>query len=267
MQQSIENFVKQYNSEATKKQYKSFLVKLDNDIGLNNDAPVLKAYVENLKLGDKTKQDKCFIIIAYLKYAKKPLFTFDKKPIERDVANKPKLADRKELQDVLNKAEINNIEHKLLLSLLLNYPQVLRTDLADVKVKNFDKKVDPHYFDGNIVFPVIRKTKFKSIVMVLNDADKVLADQIVKNATSEFLLTISSKDRNNSYTKLIKRITKKYLGTSLSQTNFRSILASDDAKEFKVDRDFIDKVNILENRAKLRGHSLLTSLNKYTKID
>ena len=67
--------------------------------------------------------------------------------------------------------------------------------------------------------------------------------------------------------KLVKRITMKYLGTSLSQTNFRSILASHDAKELKVDRDFIDKVNILESRARRRGHSLLTSINKYTKID
>jgi hypothetical protein len=73
--------------------------------------------------------------------------------------------------------------------------------------KNF-KEDEPRYIDGFLIFPSILKTNYKNIQITLSKEDKLLVD-----TTKEYLIgSITSKDRSNTYSKYIKRITKKYFG-------------------------------------------------------
>jgi hypothetical protein len=70
------------------------------------------------------------------------------------------LPKRAEIRDKLE--AITHGQDKLVLSLLLNYEQVLRTDLALVWCKDYTDD-EPRYVDGVIIFPTIKKTNHKSI--------------------------------------------------------------------------------------------------------
>lgn len=98
--------------------------------------------------------------------------------------------------------------------------------------------------------------------MTLSKEDR----ELIESLNQEFLINFKAKDRHNAYTKYIKRITMKYLGIALSQTDIRHVTATNDCVEQCIDQDFIDKFKMLSYLASQRGHSLSTALKKYVHM-
>ena len=65
--------------------------------------------------------------------------------------------------------------------------------------------------------------------------------------SKEWLIDIEATDRSNAYTKLVKRITKKYIGVELTQTDLRHLKATQKHKE-------IEHLPLKEQQVLLREH-------------
>jgi hypothetical protein len=59
----------------------------------------------------------------------------------------------------------------------IKYDQVLRTDLALVKLQDYPQD-EPYYKDGVIVFPTIKKTNHKNIQIELLPGDILLVEAL-----------------------------------------------------------------------------------------
>ena len=260
-----ETFLETIKSEASKTQYTLFLNKLENDLLISKlskkNINEIKVYIENLDVKPRTKQDKHFIVKKYLDYLKLDCYKFNKNKIENKVVKE--LPSRKELQGLLKETKVDILQDKLVLNLLLNYAEVLRCDLSNVKVVNFDK-TEPHLIDNTIVFPTINKTDFKNIIIELKPEEQNTIKEL--SIKSEYLLNFTGKNRSKSYSDYIKRITLKYIGKTYNQTDFRKISARNDLEELDIKKEDILKMKELESRAQKRGHSLNMAIDKYTNI-
>jgi hypothetical protein len=158
--------------------------------------------------------------------------------------------------------EIINPSHRLLFNLLTCYSTVLRTDLANVKIRNY-KETEPHLKDNIIVFPSINKVKINEpIILELNEVDIQLLNQIKFN--DEFLIPIDCepKNRNNNYSKLITKLSKRYFSLHLNQNCFRKIATTQSISS--VSHLNIKEQNaVLNEQARLRGHSVSTARSFY----
>ena len=79
--------------------------------------------------------------------------------------------------------------------------------------------------------------------------------------SKEYLLDIRAQNRNNSYSKIIKKITLKYLGEALTSNDLRKLDATD--KVNNIDENLIKKLGELDIKAKESGHTLTTLINHY----
>ena len=244
----IENYISTLNSEYTKKSYRNFLIKTNKELNLDTrNVDRIKEYIESLNIAEKTKQDKHYIIQGYLNYTKRPMYNFNKEPIVKKL--KRVLPIRNSLK---TKIEIENTEHKLVLNLLLNYPQVFRTDLANIKLTDIK--------NGVIHFEKLRKTLQKNKVIELSKEDNLLVEKL----KGEFLInSIKSKDRNNAYTKYIKAISKKYFGFELTQTDFRKMSAQESFEESNLTKETIENLIKFKKSCENRGHNFETCLKYY----
>jgi hypothetical protein len=166
---------------------------------------------------------------------------------------------RNELRDKLT--TIKHSENKLVLSLLLNYDNVLQSDLALVKMANY-KDDEPHYKDGIIYFPRILKTNHKNIKIELTAEDILLVESTA--STTDYLIgSILSQDRSNTFSKYVKRISKKYLNYSITITCYRKIIERQLLSELNINDEWIDKYNKLKLEVGKRGHDVQTVLQYY----
>lgn len=269
----MDKFLENYISTSTKKQYRSIISNVEKELGdlskVVVDTKLIKDFIDSQKVGLKNKQDKHYAVCSYLIHLKRKPYEFERAPVER---KKRELPDKESLKLIKNEQVVTNKIDKLLLDLLLNYPQVLRTDLADVKIRNFND-TEAHYKDGQIIFPQINKTKYKNITIKLTENDKQLVEDIMLTNMSDYLILMrqnngknTQQDRNNNYSKLIVKLSKKYLGLKLTQTDFRGISATSDVVNANLDEEFLETIKKLEELAKQRGHSLKTSINKYVNL-
>jgi hypothetical protein len=200
------------SAQSSIKVYNCFVKQIESQLNMKLSDALLQDklvynHIENQTVTPITKRNKHFQISKFIKLNNLNIvYDFDKQPIKIDRKELPK---RAELRAKL--ANITNTQDKLVLSLLLNYEQVLRTDLALVKCKDYTQD-EPRYVDGVIIFPTIKKTNHKNLQIKLLPEDILLVD------TSKLYLidSIKSVDRCNSYTKYIKKITKKHLDIELT---------------------------------------------------
>lgn len=254
----------------TKKNYSNFLENIEKHFNktireiILDDETGLYDYIENLGLAKKTVQDKKFIIVKYIKTMELNSVKFIETMKVISVVKKPAKIAKHTLTDIrakFNEAIIENKNHKLLLSLLVNYDVVLRTDLCNVKVSNY-VETEPFYKDGIIYFPINSCMKIKNkkeIKIVLSETDKELVD-----VNKEFFIDISLKDKSNGYSKLLSKITKLYLGVKLNQNDFRHLHSTNALHN--IDKDFIRKYEELKLKAFHQNHSLETLLNNYIDV-
>ena len=201
----------------------------------------VKSYIVIMELTDKYKY---FIT----ELAKGEFIRYKKK----DTKVYPKLEDLKK-----KALDVTGYE-KLVLNLLLNY-NCLRTDLVNVKLKNYSE-TEPRYLDGKIIYPTINKVDIKvPIEIQLNNEDII---EIEKNKDEEYLLCkkISGK-RQDNYSKFISRLTEKYLGEKLTQTDFRHIHTISNENECRIDKEFVEKYIEFSKRCKMNGHCIDTALH------
>ena len=143
----MESFLDKFASPYTKRTYKAVLDDIIKNIGAINKRNLkkIKEYIDALKLKPKSIQDKHFIIKSYLTHLGIKPYKFEDKPFA--IQKKETLPTLKEIHEKLTSIDIKNVQDKLVLNLLFKYPVVLRTDLADVKLKDIDPS-KPHYDNG-----------------------------------------------------------------------------------------------------------------------
>ena len=149
---------------------------------------------------------------------------------------------------------------KLYLNLLLKY-NVLRTDLANVKLKNYTNK-DPRYQDSVIIYPTLNKVKiYEDIVVKLDSEDQ----KMIKELKGDYLIEINcdAENRNGNYSKLVPKLTEKYLSIKLTQTDLRHIHTNNNFKECGIDKEFIEKYKKISELCKRNGHCFDTALETY----
>lgn len=274
---TIENFINKLDlTDKTKDNYKNCLQKFEKDTKktifqlLSKESNFYK-YISNLpNLSDKTKEDKKFIVLKFIKtmnlkitYFKKKL---EKKLDKNSTIKKNQIITNENLDDIKKyfkeiRNTIENNNHKLLLSLLINYQVILRTDLANVKLKNFEY-IEPHYNEGKIIFPKgsCNKVSNKTVITIDLSQD----DIALLNFDNDYLLDINYKNRSNGYSSLVSKISKQYLGKNFTQNDYRH-LHSTHHLHF-IDSDFIEKFNYLSEIARNQNHQLNTMLSCYVDI-
>jgi hypothetical protein len=116
---------------------------------------------------------------------------------------------------------IENIEHKLLFSLICN-DSIKRNDLTKVKVRNYDIETDAYVNSktNTIIFPKLHT--YESCDLQMTEYECSLYKQI--EFTTDYLLEIKAKDRCNSYSKKISKLSEKYFGEKLNQNKIRKII-------------------------------------------
>lgn len=155
--------------------------------------------------------------------------------------------------------EIGNVEHRLLFMILYNFAP-LRNDLAFVKREK--KEDDTRYFDkenGTLVFEKINKVDIKTpIIWRLTQEMLTMMDEY--KSDTEYLFNIPPTDRTNGYTFLIKRLTLRYFGQEITQTNLRHYFITDlDNKTQHLSKK--QQLAIQKEAADRMGHSLETHLS------
>jgi hypothetical protein len=197
-------------------------------------------------------QDKYHYTIDKLKEGKFQVYESEKKKLDH------KYPDLKELRLLVEKVEKS--KEKLYLNLLLKY-NVLRTDLANVKLKNYTNK-DPRYIDGVIIYPTLNKVKiYEDVITKLDSED----EEMIKELTGDYLIEINcdAENRNGNYSKLVPKLTEKYLSIKLTQTDLRHIHTNNNFKECSIDKEFIEKYKRISELCKRNGHCLETALETY----
>ena len=268
----IDVFCETYESEATCKNYKSTLKQIESILNKSIDSCTEKELwdiVENrTDIKDETKRKNQFRIKSYLKYYKLPFELFSNNLVKENVngewvyPNVVKKEAKESLKKELPKLEliqektkgIKELIHKLLFNLLTNYKQVLRCDLANVKVKNY-KAEEPHinFKTNTIIFPEINKTKMP-VNIELNKEDSEILNRLTFD--SDYFLDIGGaiENRCNNYTKLIKRLTKEYFNEPITQTDFRHLATTQSFKENE-HLPVKEKHKQIEKDSRLRGHT------------
>lgn len=248
---------------ASQKLYDAFInnltdtLKVDLKVQLLEDPSIIYNHIESLKQAPKTIQNKHFLIRTYIREndVKVVYDDFNKDKIVRTRVELPKRIDLKnKLKDVQN----ISTQDRLILSLFLNYPQVLRTDICCVKLKNI-VKTEPHYENGIIHFPTIIKTNYTNIKINLNDEDVAL----ISSLNTEYLYNSDCKDRNNHFGKYIKIISTKYLGHPLIINDYRRIVERELMEDYEIDEEFITRFRKLKVEVAKRGHDLATVFDHY----
>jgi hypothetical protein len=250
---SLEN-----HSVETKKTHSLVLNKIEKDISIRNSTEKeLWDYIEGLDIKLQTKRNKQFILKSYRQFHKLDTTYFDKK-LKKDNTGEyinsatplPTIKPIKKLpdnfRDLINK--IQNKNHKLLLRLLTDYDEILRCDLAFVKRTQI--------VEDTIVIKESRKTKMP-VNIKLKQEDLDLIDHYY-----DYIIHINAVNRANSYTKLVQRITKQYLGIELSQTDFRHLKSSE---LFKANEHLPIKQQqeLLKTDASKRAHSASVAMSHY----
>ena len=160
-------------------------------------------------MSTKSIQDRHFVVQSYLKHHNKSYEEFDNSPIPKLKSNLPKKADLIVLYDniVFTDAELLD---KLLFSLLLKHPQVLRNDSVDVLLKEDIEFPDTPFVDiikHKIVFRKIHKT-FKKIERTLTIDEAEIINSIINMNKHKYLFhNIKAEDRPNAYGEYVNRIT------------------------------------------------------------
>lgn len=257
--QTYINSLAETHSPITRDKYHKRLIQINKKIALNSSEEEIWNYIEGTDTKIATKRSKQFLVKTYRVFHKLPVTYFEVKlkknsdgeyintdtpsPVEKEVKNLPE-----DYQELINKIENGN--HKLLLRLLTEYDEVLRCDLA------FVRKTD--IIDNSIVIKETNKTKQK-ITIKLRQEDLDLID-----FGKEYLIHFNrdTKDRSNAYTKLVKRITKRYLGVEFTQTNFRSWHATKSYKKIEHLPGREQQVE-LRKQATKRAHSAATAISNY----
>lgn len=252
----MKEYLKSVVNENTKKIYTNFLKKTNEIYDLKvTDPQLIKEYIEGLDISKKSQQDKHHIVNKYYKFYNKPAYVFGKEVIPKLTPHK-ELPSRESLLALLN--EIGNLEHKLLLHLLLKYDTVLRCDLSKIKFTDIKQ--------NTIHFPKLNKTFKENVTLELDTSDIQIVNEL-RQLGNEFLFTLQTKDRANGYSKLIKCISKKYLNLEMTQTEFRRLSAQQSFDDCGLDEEFINKLKLFEITCKNRGHSVSVALSKYITIN
>ena len=261
-----QTIIKTKLAEKTVKTYISFLNKLEKNTGktmveLLENQNEIDEYINNLpNISDKTRNDKSFIVKSFISNLN---LDVEYKHGLQKVTSQQKVVDVT-LEDIkleFNKVKdtIPNKNHRLLLSLLLNYDTVLRCDLSNVKINKTGNDPYVNHSDKTIVFPKNSCNKIPNkseITLKLTESDYSLID-----SSGEYLIKISIKDRCNGYSVLVSQISEKYLGKKLSQNSWRHLHSTHQVNF--IDVDFIEKYKKLKEMARLKNHSIDVMLEYY----
>ena len=130
-----------------------------------------------------------------------------------------------------------------------------------MKVANFTD-VEHHIKENTIIMPKTNK-KGNKIEIKLSENEIEIYNSI--EFKTDYLLNINSKTkegRSNSYGKLIKKLTEKYFGEALTQTQLRKCAVTDDYKknEHLPEKQKIEALTI---GASKRNQSVDTALRHY----
>ena len=173
-----------------------------------------------------------------------------------------KFPELKDLIEIYKNTPASLGEDRLYLSLLVNY-NILRTDLANVKLKDYNE-TEPRYVDGCIIYPSLNKVQiYEDIIVKLNQEDIDVIKTL--GEAREYLFNIGGdiSNRNANYTKFIKRLSTKYFKQPLIQTDFRVIHTNHNFKECGIDEEFIEKYEKISEMCKANAHCFSTALKTY----
>lgn len=238
---------------------------------IHKDENELIDYLININESSAKQKTNSSIINSYRIYHKLENTKFNQYYREcgdNYVSKIKKKLTRKELIELNNNCKATG-QHKLLLNLLLNYDQVIRCDLANIKWKNYDTDTDNYIEDGIIYFSSYTKVKSKKLITIeLNDEDK----ELVKNLShkGDYLLYFNTvpSERTANYSKSIPRLTLKYLGVKLTQNCMRHIAEIHDftttLNEMGISLDqFKDLYKVLNEKATHRCHTMDVVMKYY----
>ncbi|KAJ3308317.1 hypothetical protein HDV04_001383 [Boothiomyces sp. JEL0838] len=257
-------------TDKTKKSYLSFYKLVEKELNkpmsilLKNPKQIFD-WIDSKYTIEKTKRDKVNVIKSLQTFLKidtnestEKLNEIQPKVVEmRKKELKFELSDlRKKYAEI--KDSIDNVQHKLLLSLLINYDFSLRSDLINVTTTKNDE--GKPYIEGKfIIFPEESLSKVKN-----KNAFKIeLSDEDYKLIYfgNKYMLQTASTDRNHAYSKLVKLVSKKYLDKEMNNNDFRSIHSLDIYDKFG--KDFFKKLIEFEDMLITQNHSKNTFLNHY----
>lgn len=257
----IERYISSIENINTKEQFNRFLINLSKDINpYGSTEEELWEFIERKDIKIETKRHYQYIIKGFRKFNNltTDYFSFklqkdnngrylnsDNQQAEFKVAKK--LPD--DYQELIDKIE--NPNHKLLLKLLTEYEEVLRGDLSYVKMAQI--------INGVIVIEETLKTN-KRIEIKIKEEHLCLLDW-----SKEYLIHMEPKDKNkrsNAYSKLLGRITGRYLGVSLKINAFRHICTTKGQKSIE-HLPLKEQQVLLKEQAGKRAHSSSVAVSHY----
>lgn len=161
-----------------------------------------------------------------------------------------------------------NVKHKCLLNILLTESWVLRTDLATVMYRNFNKEKNSYYQDGVVYFHQLKKTLDKGEQRTFSQESVRLLDLLVKKSKSDFLFVETiTKDKNDAFTTLVKNASKIHFKEPYSVNIYRKINTSNSFQATMTDDSLSNKEKIITAMAntKSNNHSLSVAMEYYVK--
>ena len=155
------------------------------------------------------------------------------------------------------------MNHKAIIFSILINNDIPRADLAIVKIRNYTE--EEHHMNSKTNTIIIPKSNKKgdSLKIKLNDFESNLYKEMTFD--TDYLLNINSetnKGKCNYYSKLIPKLTLKYFGERLTQTQLRKVSATNSFKknEHKPVKEQIEQLTI---DASGRNHSVETAMRHY----
>ena len=140
----------------------------------------------------------------------------------------------------MDKKIINKIKDpmdKFTLLLLLNHP-IIEADYTTIKINNINENRDNYIFGDKLFFNKLHKGKRMLYPIKLMKSEVNLLNKVLKTHQGNYLFNYTEK----SFYNYIRKITKKYIGKSLSFSQLRK-LKEDSITDIKIN-EWMDDIPI-----------------------
>jgi hypothetical protein len=132
---------------------------------------------------------------------------------------------------------IENVYDKTLLMFFLKYP-VLRSDLCNIKIRNYNEQTDNYYKDYTIHFNHMVKND-RAFDLVIRPEHYQLIDTFLEFNDTDYFWTRNLT--SNAFIKILRRVSKKHFEKEYSIGYYRKLYVSTELDAAPTPRDFVER--------------------------
>lgn len=276
-------FINSITNNNTKTSYtnalKHFFTCYSHEELINNFRDTLEKLKNNNNLSNSIKQMICRALAKYLSYIHEypdekqhqmknfMIYYKEKQELNKKIKQYPPLHSLQDKWRNIKEDNEEDLKNKIILDFYLNYPP-LRSDLFIVKLKNYDKSIEPHIHDGLLVVPKCVKTNktIPSVILSSKTMELLKAYQIYRQPRDDYLIPMNNtpdEKRNllGRPSNLLATISSVYLNCYLTINDFRKIhvLYHDE----QTHNSKSEKFKTMNNLSNKMGHTYLSQQQFY----